>query len=115
MEGFSPAWAWAVIGLLLALSELLTGAFVLLALGIGALITSLAVAVFDMSLTGQLLVMGSPAGLILGMANTHHGHRCRNGKAISGRDNDLRQRHQRDQGQRGSLSHPGRGRRRQSI
>jgi len=68
MEELSPAMAWAVIGLLLALSELLTGAFVLLALGIAALITSLAVAVFDLSLTGQLVVMGIASGLLVPLA-----------------------------------------------
>lgn len=68
MEGFSPAWAWAVIGLLLALSELVTGAFVLLALGIAALMTATAVALFDMSLTGQLVVMGITSGILVPLA-----------------------------------------------
>ena len=68
MEGFSPAWAWAVIGLLLALSELLTGAFVLLALGIAALLTALAVVVVDLSLTGQLIVMGVASGILVPLA-----------------------------------------------
>ncbi len=68
MEGFSPAWAWAVIGLVLALAELVTGAFVLLALGIAALITALVTALIGIGLTGQLVVAGISAGVLVPLA-----------------------------------------------
>ena len=68
MEGFNPAWAWAIIGLLLMLSELLTGAFVLLALGIAALVTAVAWLIAGMGLTGQLITMAIASGLLVPMA-----------------------------------------------
>jgi len=68
LEGFNPAWAWAIIGLLLMLSELLTGAFVLLALGIAALITALVWPVTGMGLTGQLLTMAIASGILVPLA-----------------------------------------------
>ncbi|MFP4251913.1 MAG: NfeD family protein [Guyparkeria sp.] len=68
MEGFSPAWAWAVIGLVLALAELLTGAFVLLALGVAALITALLSALTGMGLVVQLVVMGIASGILVPLA-----------------------------------------------
>lgn len=68
MEGFNPAWAWAVIGLLLVLSELLTGAFVLLALGLAAQVTAGAWLLVGMGLSGQLLTMAVTSGILVPIA-----------------------------------------------
>lgn len=68
MEGFSPAWAWAVLGMVLALSELMVGAFVLLALGIAALLTALVTLLLPIDLPGQLGVMAVISGGLVPLA-----------------------------------------------
>jgi inner membrane protein len=61
---WSPAYSWLVLALLLSLTELTSGAMVLLALGIAAALTA-AVTALGLTLPWQLLSMGVFTGILL--------------------------------------------------
>ncbi|MDN3524717.1 nodulation efficiency, NfeD-like protein [Halomonas sabkhae] len=61
---WNPAYTWLVIGLLLGLAELTSGALLLLALGLAAALTA-GVAALGLALPWQLLAMGAFSGILL--------------------------------------------------
>ena len=67
MMSWNPAFWWLLLALILGLAELASGALVLLALAVAALVTA-AVAATGFDLTIQLLAMGVLAGVLVPLA-----------------------------------------------
>ncbi|MEA2117221.1 nodulation efficiency, NfeD-like protein [Halovibrio sp. HP20-50] len=61
---WNPAYSWLVLALLLSLAELTSGAMLLLALGVAAMLTA-AVTALGLTLSWQLISMGVFAGVLV--------------------------------------------------
>lgn len=68
MLEISPEWVWSVTGLALILFELISGAFVFLAIGAAALATAAITLITHIGVVGQLTVMALVSGVAVPVA-----------------------------------------------